>query len=121
MPADAPCHAAYPDLQGLWTQALDRTAIHPLRGTADLGTSTSPCVVDAPKLLRATRFALGGEGGPLTALPRIISDAAHGRLAPELAQTVATDPIFCSGYRPLCHDARFSLGLYLTNYCGAHP
>ncbi len=51
----------------------------------------------------------------LTALPRIISEAAHGRLAPELAQAVANDPIFCSGYRPQCRDSRFSLGLFLTN------
>jgi pimeloyl-ACP methyl ester carboxylesterase len=114
-----PCAATNPGLEGLWTQALNRTAATPLRGSATVDGHDVAVVVDAAKLVRAARFALGGEGGPLTALPRIIREAAHGRLAPELAQTVATDPIFCSGYRPLCHDARFSLGLYLTNYCGA--
>jgi pimeloyl-ACP methyl ester carboxylesterase len=98
---------------------LDGAATHPLRGTADVGGQQINVLVDAPKLLRATRFALGGEGGRLTALPRIISDAAHGRLAPELAQAVAGDPIFCGGYRPHCGDPRFSLGLFLTNYCHA--
>jgi pimeloyl-ACP methyl ester carboxylesterase len=113
------CRAEYPDLQGLWSQALDGAATHPLRGTTDIGDQHVTVLVDAPKLLRATRLALGAEGGPLTALPRIISDAAHGRLAPELAQTVASDPIFCSGYRPQCRDPRFSLGLFLTSYCRA--
>ena len=111
------CRADYPDLQGLWSQALDGVATHPLRGTTNVGDQHVRVLVDAPKLLRATRLALGAEGGPLTALPRIISDAAHGRLAPELAQTVASDPIFCSGYRPQCRDPRFSLGLFLTNFC----
>lgn len=113
------CRGDYPDLQGRWSQALDGTATHPLRGEATIGDHHLSVLVDAPKLLRATRLALGAEGGPLTALPRIISDAAHGRLAPELAQTVAGDPIFCSGYRPQCRDPRFSLGLFLTNYCHA--
>ncbi|KRF38396.1 alpha/beta hydrolase [Terrabacter sp. Soil810] len=115
------CRADYPDLQGLWSQALDGAATHPLRGTAHVGDQQINVLVDAPKLLRATRLALGAEGGPLTALPRIIKDAAHGRLAPELAQTVASDAIYCSGYRPLCRDRRFSLGLFLTNYCQAPP
>ena len=68
-----------------------------------------------PQARTRREVALGGEGGPLPALPRIIHEAANGRLAPELAQMVADDPIFCSGYRPLCHDARFSLGHFLTN------
>jgi pimeloyl-ACP methyl ester carboxylesterase len=115
------CAAANPDLEALWTQALDRTATTPLRGTAKVEGRDIAVVVDAPKLVRVARFALGGEGGPLTALPRIIREAAHGKLAPELAKAVAADPIFCSGYRPLCPNTRFSLGLYLTDLCSAAP
>jgi pimeloyl-ACP methyl ester carboxylesterase len=115
------CRAAHPDLSGLWSRALEYTATYPLRGTGQLSGKSVAVLVDAPKLVRATRFTLGGEGAPLTALPRIIDDAAHGRLATELASLVAGDPMFCSGYRPQCRDARFSLGVFLTNLCEAVP
>ena len=115
------CVADHPNLEGLWTRALDRTTTTALRGAGSVDGQDVTVVVDAAKLVRAARFALGGEGGPLTALPQIIHQAANGRLAPELAQTAAGDPVFCSGYRPLCHDARFSLGLFLTNLCSTAP
>ncbi|WP_157598593.1 alpha/beta hydrolase [Phycicoccus sp. Root101] len=118
---DAACRGASPDLEELWTQALERTRTHPLRGTAMVGAEQVAVVVDAPKLVRAARFALGGEGGQLAALPRIITGAAHGQLAPELATMVASDPAFCSGYRPQCRDKRFSLGVFLTDLCSTWP
>ncbi|MFK5636120.1 alpha/beta hydrolase [Ornithinimicrobium sp. LYQ103] len=115
------CRADHPDLRRSWDRALDLLTTTPLTGTATVAGQEVDVLVDAPKLVRAVRFALGGEGGPLPALPRIITEAAHGRMAPELAQAVAEDPIFCSGYRPLCHDRRFSLGAFLTNLCSAPP
>ncbi len=77
------------------------------------------CVVDDAKLLRFVRYSLGGEGtGNLSWLPRIITDAAAGRLHPHLADLVASDPPFCAGYRPQCLNMeRFALGVYLTSLC----
>lgn len=118
---DAACSVAYPDLERLWVRALDRTSTHPLTGKAVAGSEQVLVVVDAPKLVRAARFALGSEGGQLASLPRIIREAAEGRLTPELASMVANDPAFCSGYRPLCRDPRFSLGDFLTDLCSAAP
>jgi pimeloyl-ACP methyl ester carboxylesterase len=115
------CAAEHPDLATLWIRALDRTTTEPLFGSIPLDGQEVTVLVDAPKLVRLARFALGGEGAPLAALPRIIHEASLGRLAPELAQAVVHDPVFCSGYRPLCHDSRFSLGLFLTHLCGAAP
>jgi pimeloyl-ACP methyl ester carboxylesterase len=117
----ATCAADHPDLAALWTRALDRTTTTPLVGRVAVDGQDVTVLVDAPKLVRMARFALGGEGAPLAALPRIIHEAALGNLAPELARAVVGDPVFCSGYRPLCHDSRFSLGLYLTHLCGAAP
>ena len=76
-------------------------------------------VVDDAKLLRFVRYSLGGEGPKnLTWLPRIITDAAAGRLNPHLADLVASDPPFCAGYRPQCLNMDgFALGVYLTSLC----
>jgi len=115
------CAAEHPDLGVLWTRALDSTTTTPLVGSVEVDGQEVTVLVDAPKLVRLARFALGGEGAPLAALPRVIHEAALGRLAPELVQAVVRDPVFCSGYRPLCHDSRFSLGLFLTHLCGSEP
>ena len=76
-------------------------------------------VVDDAKLLRFVRYSLGGEGtNNLSWLPRIITDAAAGRLNPHLADLVASDPPFCAGYRPQCLNMDdFALGVYLTVLC----
>ncbi len=113
------CAGAHPHLQQAWQRALTRLHANPLRGT---GRSTSgravPVLVDAGKLLRFARFALGGDGPTnLTQLPDMIEAAAAGRLAPQLGTLVAEDPVFCAGYRPLCTGQNFSLGVFLTRFC----
>jgi hypothetical protein len=119
--ADRTCAHAYPHLQQTWQRALDRLAAHPIRAFAPAGPGAAviPVLVDAGKLLRMTRFVLGGDGPDnLTMLPSMIKDAAAGKLAPELGSLVANDPIFCAGYRPLCIDQTgFSLGVYLSTFC----
>lgn len=117
------CSSAYPDLERTWERALDRLASEPLRtrhhvrGAASAG--AVDLTVDEAKLLRAARFALGGDGpANLEQLPAIITAAAHGRLHPRLGDIVAADPGWCYGYVPLCSPkADFSLGVYLTVFC----
>lgn len=118
--SDHACNRAHPHLQQTWRRALTRLATTSLRGPATRGDGkTIPVLVDAGKLLRMARFALGGDGpANLTQLPSIIEAAAAGRLEPHLATLVANDPLFCAGYRPLCSgQARFSLGTYLSTFC----
>ena len=117
---DDQCRRRYPDLEGAWVRALAGTATAPLTGTGMTGDYQSvDVVVDDAKLLRFVRYSLGGEGPEnLTWLPRIISDAAVGRLNSHLADLVASDPLFCAGYRPQCLNMdRFALGVYLTVLC----
>jgi pimeloyl-ACP methyl ester carboxylesterase len=117
--ADDACNTTYPDLEQTWQRALDRLRDTPLTGTFDTASATIHVVIDAPKLLRAARFALGGDG-PANAglLPATIAAAAHGKATPWLVATVAQDPIFCAGYRPFCvGQAGFSIGVYLTAFC----
>jgi pimeloyl-ACP methyl ester carboxylesterase len=114
--ADKACAKAYPDLATLWARAIHRLKRQPLKGTATL---------DAAKLLRATRFALGGDGPKqprlnLTLLPATIATAAKGRISGPLAAAMEESPLYCPGYRPLCvgvGDQGFSLGAYLTVLC----
>jgi pimeloyl-ACP methyl ester carboxylesterase len=118
--ADTACHDAYPDLDKTWQQALDRLTERPLRGTFEPSSGEAVDVlIDAPKLLRAVRFALGGDG-PHNAglLPATIAAAADGETTPWLLDTIAEDPIFCAGYRPFCTGQDgFSLGVHLTAFC----
>ena len=117
---DTGCNNAYPDLDKTWQQALDRLTDTPLHGTARTPAGdTVDVVVDAPKLLRVARFALGGDGPHnAAALPATIAAAADGEPTPWLLTTIATDPIFCAGYRPFCTGQdKFSLGVYLTAFC----
>ena len=118
--ADTACNDTFPDLDRTWHQALDQLGETPLTGTFETATGdTIDVVVDAPKLLRAARFALGGDG-PTNAgqLPATIAAAADGEATPWLLSTIAQDPIFCAGYRPLCvGQDGFSLGVYLTAFC----
>jgi hypothetical protein len=117
---DAPCNRRYPDLANAWARALLHTATTPLTGTSMTGDDEAvEVVVDDAKLLRFVRYSLGGEGPQnLTWLPRVISDAASGRLNPHLADLVARDPVFCAGYRPQCLNVDgFALGVYLTVLC----
>jgi hypothetical protein len=114
------CTQRHPDLAGLWSRALTRLAAHPLRGAGTAADGRArPVLVDAGRLVRTVRFALGGDGpGNVAALPAIIDAAAHGRLDPHLAGLVATDPVFCAGYRPQCPGAQdFSLGSFLSTFC----
>jgi TAP-like protein len=118
--ADNRCNRRYPHLKSAWDQSLARTARTPLKGIGHNGDEARvPVLVDDAKLLRFVRFSVGGAGPEnLTWLPKIISDAASGRLNPHLADLVASDPIFCAGYRPQCLDrVGFSWGVYLTSLC----
>jgi pimeloyl-ACP methyl ester carboxylesterase len=104
---DERCAKAYPDLRALWERAVARLERRPLRGSVSL---------DAGKLVRAARL-VGDDPNNLTRLPAMIAAAARGRLDPGLAGILATDPLFCSGYRPSCGGQGFSLGVYLTVLC----
>ena len=77
-------------------------------------------LVDGGKLLRAVRFALGGEGPVNIAdLPATIAAAASGKVSPQLTSILSEDPTLC-GYRPECvqqGSARFSWGLYMSVLC----
>jgi pimeloyl-ACP methyl ester carboxylesterase len=118
--ADPECSASYPNLEQTWTAALDRLAKAPLDRTYETADgNTISVTVDAGKLLRAARFALGGDGpNNLRGLPEMIAAAAAGEMTPQLLSIVATDPLFCAGYRPLCSgQGGFSLGVYLTTFC----
>ena len=117
---DDRCNRRYPDLAAVWARALAGTATTPLTGTGATGDGRAVDVlVDDAKLLRFVRYSLGGEGPEnLTWLPRVISDAADGRLNRHLADLVASDPLFCAGYRPQCLNMDdFALGVYLTVLC----
>jgi pimeloyl-ACP methyl ester carboxylesterase len=115
--ADKRCAKAYPNLPNAWARAVDRLEHQPVEEGAS--------AVDAGTLLRAMRFALGGDGPDqmglnLTMLPAVISAAAQGRISPELAATMDDVPLYCPGYRPVCigeGDEGFSLGSYLTVLC----
>ena len=93
---------------------------HPLTGTYH-GPVGDPVevLVDAPKLVRAARFALGGDGPVnLIRLPAAIRSAADGRLDPVLAQIVGADPGMCFGYRATCSGQDdVAWGVYLTQLC----
>lgn len=114
------CSPRFGDLRRQWTSALQRLDREPLEAvhTTQAGERTR-VVVDAGKLLRAARFALGGDGPwNLQRLPAVISDAARGRLHPDLGEIVATDPGMCFGYRPKCSGhAGDALGVHLTVLC----
>ncbi len=118
--ADPNCAHSYPELEQTWQAALTRLSATPLRGLATKADgSVIPVLVDAGKLLRIARLALGGDGPDnLKRPPSIIKNAAAGILAPELAGLVANDPDFCAGYRPTCtQQSGFSLGVYLSTFC----
>jgi hypothetical protein len=114
--ADEACAEAYPDLATLWARAVHRLKRQPLHDSA---------TVDAATLMRASRFALGGDGPEqaglnLTLLPATIAAAAKGRISGPLAAALEDSPLYCPGYRPLCvgvGDQGFSLGAYLTVLC----
>lgn len=114
---DTKCDRAHPALADAWQAALHQLAETPLRGPARAG--QAGVLVDAGKLLRIARFALGGDGpANLSLVPGIITDAAAGRLSAELARLVADDPLFCAGYRPLCAGQNgFAWGVFLTTFC----
>jgi hypothetical protein len=109
----------HPTLLGDWKRALVVTGARALVGSH----GPAQIVVDDAKLLRIVRFALGGDGPRnVEDVPGMISAAAHGRLDPNLAELAALDPPFCAGYIPLCQTgSRFSLGLFLTDFCGQLP
>ncbi len=118
--ADDHCNQRYPDLEAAWERALARTGTTPLTGTGQTADhQTIDVLVDDAKLLRFVRYSLGGEGTQnLAWLPRIITDAAAGHLNRHLADLVASDPLFCAGYRPQCRNMdSFALGAYLTVLC----
>lgn len=113
------CRTARP-LEESWRAALARLGGRPLRGrtTRPDGVRTD-VLVDAGRLVRVARSALGGDGPQLlTQLPAMIRAAELGRLHPQLAQAVALDPGLCAGYRPLCAGQEdFAWGVHLTSLC----
>ncbi len=118
--SDPACHDQFPDLETNWALALDRLATQPIEDTYnDPDGGDVDVLVDAGKLLRVARFALGGDGpGHLTELPQIIAAAAKGDATTELLRIVASDPIFCAGYRPFCEGQEdFAHGVFLTTLC----
>ena len=117
--ADRRCRSRYPRLEQAWDRALVGTGARPLTGRGESGDGRVRVVVDDAKLLRFVRYSLGGEGpSNLSWLPRVITDAAAGRLDRHLADLVASDPPFCAGYRPQCLNMEgFALGVYLTSLC----
>lgn len=111
---DVRCSSRYPGLDRTWHQALDRTATRPILGSGSGG----EVLVDAPKLLRAVRAMLGGDGpAHVPDLPRVIAAAADGEVHPTLARVVASDPDHCNGHRPICTKPTLSLGAYLSQVC----
>lgn len=111
---DPACSARYPELEATWLQALERVTAKPLSGRS-VGDDV---LVDAPKLLRAVRGMLGGDGPTyIVDLPRIITAAADGMVHPTLASALAADPDLCLGYRPICPQPGFSMGAYLSQKC----
>ena len=81
------------------------------------GPSTSSSTTPSSSASSATPSAAKVRSN-LTWLPRIITEAAAGRLDPHLADLVASDPPFCAGYRPQCLNMTgFALGVYLTSLC----
>jgi pimeloyl-ACP methyl ester carboxylesterase len=119
--ADPSCETSYPHLDQTWESALDRLTDHPIHTTYRGGDGAPIAVlVDAAKLLRAARFALGGDGpADVAELPATIAAAADGQATDWIVSTLAEDPTFCVGYRPFCTaQSGFSLGTYLTAFCG---
>ena len=103
-----------------WRAAKRRLAAEPLHGT-HRGTDGELVVVlvDDGKLLRAARYAMGGDGPDnLSHLPAMIRAAAQGDLHPRLAEIIGADPGLCVGYRPLCSGQDdIAWGVYLTHVC----
>ena len=111
---DPACRARYPELAATWLQALERVTAKPLSGRSAVG----DVLVDAPKLLRAVRGMLAGDGPTYIAdLPRVITAAADGRVHPTLSSALAADPDLCLGHRPICPQPGFSMGAYLAQRC----
>jgi pimeloyl-ACP methyl ester carboxylesterase len=114
--SDGACAKAYPHLSRLWARAMTRVERQPLRGAT---------TVDGGTLLRAMRFAFGGDGPnqqplSLSQLPATIAAAARGRITAPLAAAMDEGSPYCAGYRPLCLGVGrqgFSLGAYLTVLC----
>lgn len=118
--SDPTCDDHFPDLEEEWDLALDHLAAEPIQETYhDPDRGDIEVLIDAGKLLRVARFALGGDGPKhLTELPRMITAAAKGEATTELLKIVASDPIFCAGYRPLCEGQEdFAHGVFLTTLC----
>jgi pimeloyl-ACP methyl ester carboxylesterase len=118
--SDPACDHAYPNLEETWHGALDRLADTPIHTTYQpAGSEPVDVVVDAAKLLRVARFALGGDGPDnLAQLPATIAAAAEGTATDWLAETLARDPMLCVGYRPFCAGQEaFGFGVYLTAFC----
>jgi hypothetical protein len=118
--AESACAHHHSNLSQLWKRALARLDVTPLRGSATTSDgATASVLVDAGRLLRTVRFALGGDGpANVSAVPEMIDAAAHGRLDPRLATLVADDPVLCAGYRAQCPVASsFALGSFLSTFC----
>jgi pimeloyl-ACP methyl ester carboxylesterase len=123
--ADAPCAKLLPDPISTLRAAVARLDSHPAVVqvvTGPLAASANRPVallVDGQRLLRAVRFALGGDG-PDTArlLPSIIERASHGEVNQALAQILGGHSTLCVGYRPECgQPGSLTWGVYLTVLC----
>jgi pimeloyl-ACP methyl ester carboxylesterase len=123
--AAATCRKVAPHITTLLSQATARFDAHPITFIAKSGYLVDQAgrpvriLVDGGKLLRAVRFALGGDG-PLNipGLPSTIAAAAKGKVSNQLATILSGDPTLCAGYRPSCPQrSGFSWGLYLSVFC----
>jgi pimeloyl-ACP methyl ester carboxylesterase len=122
----ADCAAAVPDLEAILPATVAQLDASPLEidlgppDETDRAGQAARVLLDGGALLRAVRFALGGDGpANATRLPGALALVAAGEPAALFGEILANDPTFCAGYRPLCprETADFSLGVYLTVLC----
>jgi len=123
--ADAPCTTLLPDPTSTLRAAVAQLDSHPVVVQVVAGALAASAarpvalIVDGQRLLRAVRFALGGDG-PDTArrLPSIIERASHGEVDQALAQILGGHSPLCVGYRPECgQPGSLTWGVYLTVLC----
>jgi pimeloyl-ACP methyl ester carboxylesterase len=123
--AYVPCAKLLPDPTSTLRAAVARLDAHPAVVQVVAGSLAASAnrpvalLVDGQRLLRAVRFALGGDG-PDTArlLPSIIERASHGEINQALAQILGGHSALCVGYLPECgQPGSQTWGVYLTVLC----
>ena len=123
--ADAPCARLLPDPTSTLRAAVARLDSHPAVLQVVAGSLAASAnrpvalLVDGQRLLRAVRFALGGDGpDSVRQLPSIIERASHGEINQALARILGGHSTLCVGYRPECGPpGSLTWGVYLTVLC----